>query len=114
MPARDFGASPLRPARRYPWLSDAWYAGLTDELLVDLAVYGYRQPPGRNVFRLLEEKLQELNGAKTLISYNYYSEDEFWRSGNRDNYFAGKKIPDPKGRRRDLYTKTCRASRGLD
>jgi len=116
---KEFGPFPLwcvpyRPPRRYPWLSDAWYAGLTDELLIDLAIYGYRQPPGRNLYRLLEEKLQELNGVKTLISYNYYSEEEFWRTWHKDNYFAAKRITDPKGLLRDVYTKTCRASRGLD
>jgi FAD/FMN-containing dehydrogenase len=116
---REFGVHPLwcvpyRPARHYEWLSDEWWAGITDELVVDLAIYGFPQRDGRNYYRMLEEKLEELNGVKTLISHNYYAPDEFWRTWNRPNYEAVKKITDPRNLFRDLYTKTCRATRGLD
>ncbi|MBI5549094.1 MAG: FAD-binding oxidoreductase [Deltaproteobacteria bacterium] len=116
---REFGVYPLwcvpyRPAKRYPWLSDEWYAGLKDELMVDLAIYGYRQPPGKNCYRMLEEKLMELNGVKTLISFNYYREDEFWRIWHRENYAAAKSITDPRNLLRDLFSKTCRATHGLE
>jgi len=116
---REFGTHrlwcvPYRPPRRYEWLSDEWYGGLKDELFVDLAIYGFRQRDGRNHYRLLEEKLQQVNGIKTLISYNYYSEDEFWRIWNRPNYEAVKRVVDPDNLLRDLYDKTCRAARGLD
>lgn len=116
---REFGPYPLwcvpyRPASRYPWLTEQWWAGMTDELFLDLAIYGFKQRDGRNYYRLLEEKLQELNGVKTLISFNYYDEDEFWRIWNRDSYDAVKRITDPQNLFRDLYTKTCRAARGLD
>jgi hypothetical protein len=45
---------------------------------------------------------------------NYYSEDEFWRIFHKPNYFAAKQKTDPRGLFRDLYTKTCRAARGLE
>ena len=115
----EFGPHPLwcvpyRPAQRYGWLSDTWYAGVTDELFVDLAIYGYQQRDDRNQYRLLEKKLQQLNGVKTLISFNYYEEEEFWRIFHRENHFDAKRVVDPRNLFRDLYTKTCRAARGLD
>jgi FAD/FMN-containing dehydrogenase len=116
---REFGPFPLwcvpyRPAQRYDWLSDGWYSGLKDGMLLDLAVYGFKQRDGRNYYRMLEEKLKELNGVKTLISFNYYSEQEFWEVFHKENHFAVKQRTDPRNLFRDLYTKTCRASRGLD
>ena len=51
--------------------------------MVDIAIYGMKQRGETNYYRLMEEKLQELNGVKTLISYNYYPEDEFWQIFNR-------------------------------
>ena len=115
---REFGPHPLwcvpyRPAEPYPWLSGAYHERLTDDLFVDLAIYGFRGDPGRNYYRLLEEKLHELGGLKTLIAPNYYGEEEFWGVFNRDNHFAVKARTDPDGLFRDLYTKTCRAARGL-
>ena len=62
---------------------------------------------------MIEEKLRELGGIKTLISHNYYSRDEFWSIWNKRNYDAVKAITDPRNVFRDLYTKTCRAAMGL-
>jgi hypothetical protein len=62
----------------------------------------------------MEEKLQELGGIKTLISYNYYTEDEFWKIFNRKNYDAVKAVTDPDNIFRTLYEKTCRAAMGLE
>lgn len=50
---------------------------------------------------------------KTLISHNYYSEEDFWKTWNRDNYQKVKRRTDPDNLFRDLYAKTCRAARGL-
>ncbi len=116
---REFGTHPLwcvpyRPARRYEWLADEWWAKMQDEMVIDLAIYGYPQKNGRNYYRMLEEKLLELNGMKTLISHNFYAPDEFWSTWSRPNYEAVKRITDPRNLFRDVYTKTCRAARGLD
>jgi hypothetical protein len=114
---QDFGHYPLWcvPYRRvhdYEWLSDSFWRGFDDELMVDIAIYGMRQRGETNYYRLLETKLQELQGVKTLISYNYYPEDEFWQIFNRPNFEAVKAITDPNDIFRNLYEKTCRASMG--
>ena len=103
---------PYRRVRDYEWIAPGFYRGLDDDLFLDLAIYGMAQPPGRNIHRMIEEKLRELGGIKTLISHNYYSEDEFWSIWNRANYREVKQRTDPDNRFRDLYAKTCRAAMG--
>ena len=115
--AEDFGHFPLWcvPYRRvhdYEWLADSFWKGMDDELMVDIAIYGMKQRGETNYYRLMEQKLQELNGIKTLISYNYYPEDEFWTIFHRENFAAVKAITDPNNIFRDLYEKTCKAAMG--
>jgi hypothetical protein len=105
---------PYRRVRDYEWIAPEVFAGMDDGLFLDLAIYGMKQPPGRNVYAEIEAELQEVHGIKTLISYNYYEEDVFWRIWNRDTYDTVKAITDPENVFRDLYSKTCRAPRGLD
>jgi hypothetical protein len=62
----------------------------------------------------MEDKLIEIGGVKTLISHNYFSEEDFWKIWNRDNYLRVKTITDPDNIFRDLYSKMCKASRGID
>jgi hypothetical protein len=117
--AVDFGHFPLWcvPYRRvhdYEWLADSYWRKFSDELMVDIAIYGMKQRGETNYYRLMEQKLQELNGVKTLISYNYYPEDEFWTIFNRGNFEAVKAITDPDNIFRDLYQKTCRAAMGRE
>lgn len=104
---------PYRRVRDYEWLSPRIFAGLADPLFLDIAIYGMRQPPGTNLHKALEEKLLELGGLKTLISHNYYSREDFWKTWNRENYESVKARTDPDNVFRDLYDKTCRAARGL-
>lgn len=116
---KDFGHFPLWvvPYRRvhdYEWLNDSFWQGLDDDLMIDIAIYGMKQRGTTNYYRLMEEKLKELNGVKTLISYNYYQEDEFWEIFNRKNFEAVKAITDPNNIFRNLYQKTCRAAMGQD
>jgi FAD/FMN-containing dehydrogenase len=105
-------AVPYRRVHDYEWLADGFYERMTDDMFLDIAVYGMKQPEGQNYHRLIEEKLRELGGIKTLISHNYYGEDEFWQIFNKRNYDAVKRITDPKNLFRDLYTKTCKAAMG--
>ena len=117
--AKDFGHFPLWvvPYARvhdYEWLTESFWAKTKDKLMVDIAIYGMKQRGDTNYYRLMEEKLQELGGIKTLISYNYYKEDEFWQIFNRKNYDTVKAITDPDNIFRNLYEKTCRAAMGLD
>jgi FAD/FMN-containing dehydrogenase len=104
---------PYARVQDYAWLADTFYRGLPDTLFVDIAIYGMKQPrDGQNYYRLIEEKLFELGGMKTLISHNYYAEDEFWRTWNKPNYDRAKALADPNNIFRDLYTKTCQAAQG--
>jgi hypothetical protein len=103
---------PYRRVHDYEWLSDEYWEEVDDQLMVDIAIYGMKQQGDTNYYRLLETKLGELHGIKTLISYNYYSEEEFWRIFNRKNFEAVKAITDPDNIFRNLYEKTCRAAMG--
>jgi hypothetical protein len=104
---------PYKRVRDYEWIDDSFYEGLEDELFIDLAIYGMKQPAGKNCHKIIEDKLRELGGIKTLISHNYYSRDEFWKTWNKPNYDAVKAITDPDNVFRDLYTKTCKAAMGI-
>jgi FAD/FMN-containing dehydrogenase len=103
---------PYRRVRDYEWISKDVFAGIDDELFVDLAIYGMKQPEGRNVYKEIEDELLRINAIKTLISYNYYDEETFWRIFDKSNYDAVKAITDPKNVFRNLYEKTCRAAQG--
>jgi hypothetical protein len=103
---------PYRRVHDYPWLADSFWAALDDDMFLDLAIYGMRQQDERNVHRMIEEKLRELGGVKTLIAHNYYPEAEFWSIWNKRNYDAVKAKTDPRNLFRDLYTKTCKAAMG--
>jgi FAD/FMN-containing dehydrogenase len=104
---------PYRRVHDYEWLPETYWKNLGDDLFLDLAIYGMRQHDDRNAHRMMEEKLRELGGIKTLIAHNYYSEPEFWQLYNRDNYSAVKAKTDPRNLFRDLYTKTCKAAMGV-
>jgi FAD/FMN-containing dehydrogenase len=103
---------PYRRVHDYEWLVDDYWKQLEDGMFLDLAIYGMKQPDGKNYHRMMEEKLRELGGIKTLISHNYYPESEFWSIFNKPNYDAVKAITDPQNKFRDLYTKTCKAAMG--
>lgn len=105
---------PYRIPRRYEWASDEFWAGVNEDLFVDLAIYGLKQPPGRNLYKEVEDELRRVNGIKTLISYNYYDQETFWSIWDKPRYLAVKNRTDPKNVFRDLYSKTCRAALGLD
>ncbi|MFL6069872.1 MAG: FAD-binding oxidoreductase [Actinomycetes bacterium] len=58
--------------------------------------------------RLIEDKVTELGGRKSLYSSSYYQEDDFWRVYNGSQYELLKKQYDPQGRLLDLYAKCVR------
>ena len=86
---------------------------MKEELLVDIAIYSMKTENNERYYRKLEKKMIELGGLKTLISNNYYTEEEFWKTWNKQNYNAVKRITDPDNIFRDLYEKTVQAARGL-
>jgi FAD/FMN-containing dehydrogenase len=55
--------------------------------------------------RLIENKVRELGGVKSLYSDAYYDEETFWKLYDGDSYFALKKRYDPDNRLRNLYQK---------
>ena len=103
---------PYKRVRDYEWVADGFF-DFDDELFVDLAIYGMKVPAHTNYHRMVEEKLKELRGIKTLIAHNFYERDEFWTVFNKPNYDAVKAITDPNNRFRNLYDKTCRTMMGL-
>ena len=69
-----------------------------------------RQPglPEGHYNRLIEKKVTELGGRKSLYSSSYYDEDDFWRTYNGSQYKLLKKRYDSQGRLLDLYAKCVR------
>ena len=55
--------------------------------------------------RLIERKVAELGGIKSLYSDSYYERDEFWACYDKAGYDALKRKYDRQGRLGDLYTK---------
>ena len=55
--------------------------------------------------RMIEKKVQELGGNKSLYSSVYYTEEEFWHIYDRDVYKKLKNKYDSKLRNKDLYHK---------
>ena len=105
---------PYKIVRKYEWISDEFLKNVKDELFLDIAIYGMHRDDPEHYYRIIEEKLMELGGIKTLISTNLYSEKEFWSIWNKENYDFVKRQTDPDNIFRNLYEKMCRASRGLD
>lgn len=58
--------------------------------------------------RLLERKVVELGGHKSLYSTSYFEEDEFWQIYAGDAYRALKAKYDPDGALPDLYAKAVK------
>lgn len=104
---------PFKIVHKYEWVSDELFSKVKDELFLDIAIYGMQREDPEHYYRIIEEKLIELGGIKTLISTNLYSEKEFWAIWNKKNYDLIKHKTDPENIFRGLYEKTCRTSRGL-
>jgi FAD/FMN-containing dehydrogenase len=66
-------------------------------------------PPG-HFNRLIERKVSELGGIKSLYSASYFPEKEFWDIYNGAVYRELKAKYDPNGRFEDLYAKCVRGA----
>ncbi len=104
---------PYKRVRTYEWIDAEFVKKAPDDLYLDIAIYGLRRSDGKNYYAMFERELMQIGGLKTLITPNFYSEEDFWKVWNRPNYEAVKRITDPNNIFRDLYEKTCRATRGL-
>jgi len=92
------------PARRYSlWPIDpkALYVNFG---FWDSKIFREPHPPGY-FNRLIERKLAELGGIKSLYSDSYFTPEEFWARYNKPAYDRLKARYDPKGRLSDLYKK---------
>ena len=58
--------------------------------------------------RLVEQKINELGGMKSLYSDSFYSYEQFWEIYNREEYYRLKNRYDPRGKFKDLYAKCVR------
>jgi len=110
---RDFDFYPLwivpyRMFELYPWISEARRGRIGEErFFIDCAVYGRKNTdPEVDYSELIERKVYELDGLKTLISRNHYDEATFWRIYNRPLYERIKAETDPQGIFDHLYSKT--------
>jgi hypothetical protein len=74
--------------------------------LRELRVLGRRPPASVGHHnRLVERKVAELGGIKSLYSDSYYERDAFWRIYDETAYRALTRKYDPAGRFPDLYEK---------
>lgn len=105
---------PYKIVRHYEWINGEFLNKTQDELFVDIAIYGMPNKIGKNYYRMIEEELMSIGGIKTLISNNYYSEEEFWKVWNKQNYDEVKQKIDPNNIFRNLYTKMCKTTMGID
>ena len=55
--------------------------------------------------RLVEQKVTELAGNKSLYSNVYYTPEEFWQIYDKDYYFSLKNKYDPFNKLNTLYDK---------
>ena len=69
-----FLVGPLRWMRLYPWINPDFIKGVEDQLFIDCAIYGMKQKGTTDYYKLLDQKLIELQGLKTLISHYFYNE----------------------------------------
>jgi FAD/FMN-containing dehydrogenase len=94
----------LRGERTWPL-----YPLAPDELYVNVGFWATvpLRPgdPDGTYNRLIEAKVTELNGHKSLYSTSFYSPDEFWRLYNGAAYRKMKQEYDPDDRLPDLYAK---------
>jgi FAD/FMN-containing dehydrogenase len=75
------------------------------------AVTGRTPRPAGHFNRLVERKVADLGGLKSLYSDSYYTEDEFRAAYGGAEYAALKARYDPDGRQGDLYAKCVTGGR---
>ncbi|MEA1987315.1 MAG: FAD-binding oxidoreductase [Candidatus Marinimicrobia bacterium] len=105
---------PYKFVRGYEWISTDFLNKMKDNLVLDLAIYGMKKRYDKNYYKIIEDELMNIGGIKTLISNNYYSESDFWKIWNKQNYDKVKQKTDPNNIFRNLYTKTCKTMMGLE
>ena len=101
---------PYRTPAPYPWLAER-FRGATRYL--DFAIYGLpNDRPDVDYSEMLERRVHEHGGIKTLISENHYDEDRFWQVYDRGHYETMKRRMDPRGVFRHVFDKMVGARNG--
>lgn len=108
---REIGILPIWVCPVRPYRRDAHFTlfPMRDELYLNFGFWDVvrrRQAfaPGHHN-RLIENKVAELAGIKSLYSDSFYDEESFWRIYDGEAYHALKAKYDPQGRARSLYQK---------
>jgi FAD/FMN-containing dehydrogenase len=97
---------PYRAPQHYAWISDEQQQRMGELFLIDCAIYGKPNgEEGNDYSELLERKVMELGGIKTLISRNHYDAETFWQIYSKPRYLAAKERLDPDHLFPDLYEK---------
>jgi FAD/FMN-containing dehydrogenase len=111
---RDIGISPvwLCPLRLREHEGWPLYPMKPDRLYVNVGFWAtVEMGPGDTAGhhnRLIERKVTDLGGHKSLYSDSYFDEDEFWLAYDGETYRKLKATYDPNGRLPDLYAKCVR------
>lgn len=88
----------------YPWVDDAFQRRIGEQLVIDCAIYGKpNDRPDQDLSELLERKVYELDGIKTLISRNHYDRTTFWSIYSKPRYEAVKALTDPRNLFQNTY-----------
>jgi FAD/FMN-containing dehydrogenase len=108
---REIGILPIWICPVRPYQPDARFTlfPMQDQLYVNFGFWDVVRrrrafEPGHHN-RLVEAKVAELGGIKSLYSESYYDEARFWRIYDGAAYLSLKAKYDPQGRSRNLYQK---------
>lgn len=108
---REIGILPIWICPLRPYRKDARFTlfPMRDELYFNFGFWDvvrrrHAFAPGHHN-RLVEAKVSELSGIKSLYSDSFYDEESFWRIYDGDAYRALKQKYDAQGRARNLYQK---------
>ena len=108
---REIGILPIWVCPVRPYRKEAHFTlfPMRDELYLNFGFWDVvrrRQAfePGHHN-RLIENKVAELSGIKSLYSDSYFDEETFWRLYDGEAYRALKQKYDPQGRAKNLYQK---------
>lgn len=97
------------PAGVYPWVNPEHRDKTRENFFIDAAIYGKKNcEADRDLAKLLEEKVFELGGIKTLISKNYYGRERFAEIYNLELYNSIKQKTDPKNLFGTVYERMVR------
>ena len=108
---REIGILPIWVCPVRPYRKDVQFTlfPMRDELYVNFGFWDVVRR--RHAFeaghhnRLVENKVVELGGIKSLYSESYFDEEGFWRLYDGEAYRALKDRYDPRGKARNLYQK---------